>query len=174
MKLNLPILHLLENLQSVLIAGAGGGFDVFADLPLVEDYALLVDHLNIEAVILVDGGVDSLMHGDEQQPGSLIDDTLSVAAASTLDLPVKLLACLGFGAEIEVCHHHALENMATLTREGAFYGACALVQAMEVYQLYESACRYVFEKENHSKSHINNHVMSAVLGKFGYDLIYWF
>ena len=34
MQLNLPILHLLEKSQSILIAGAGGGFDVFAGLPL--------------------------------------------------------------------------------------------------------------------------------------------
>ena len=34
MQLNLPILHLLEKSQNILIAGAGGGFDVFAGLPL--------------------------------------------------------------------------------------------------------------------------------------------
>jgi len=34
MDLNLPILHLLHDKQSILIAGAGGGFDIFAGLPL--------------------------------------------------------------------------------------------------------------------------------------------
>src|ERR1043165_777935 len=34
MQLNLPIFDQLANSQNILIAGAGGGFDVFAGLPL--------------------------------------------------------------------------------------------------------------------------------------------
>ncbi|MCA9883472.1 MAG: hypothetical protein H6670_00015 [Anaerolineaceae bacterium] len=34
MQLNLPINHLLENSENILIAGAGGGFDVFCGLPI--------------------------------------------------------------------------------------------------------------------------------------------
>jgi hypothetical protein len=34
MDLNLPILHLLQDKKNILIAGAGGGFDIFAGLPL--------------------------------------------------------------------------------------------------------------------------------------------
>ncbi len=34
MQLNLPILEHLKDSQNILIAGAGGGFDVFAGLPI--------------------------------------------------------------------------------------------------------------------------------------------
>ena len=34
MRLNLPIFDQLESAKSILIAGAGGGFDVFAGLPI--------------------------------------------------------------------------------------------------------------------------------------------
>lgn len=251
MQLNLPILHLLQDKQNILIAGGGGGFDIFAGLPLYfalrelgktvhlanytfmnwgmaeivsspiieikdmlmgahgkmripiqyfpeghladwfaqrgEDvtvwmferngavplaraYQHLIDKFNIDAIILVDGGVDSLMRGDEQAPGTLIEDSISLAASQYLDVPVKIQACLGFGTEIEegVCHHHALENMAALVKMGAFHGACALTPQMPAFQLYESACRHAWEQTPDAhKSHISTRIIPAVRGEFG-------
>jgi hypothetical protein len=251
MRLNLPILDLLENSESILIAGAGGGFDVFSGLPLyftlrelgktvhlvnfsfsdftlaqavsepevliegllmgahgtiyhalpyypegylsrwfeetrgeavtvwmfnrpgaaplAEGYARLVRHLGIDAIILVDGGVDSLMRGDELGAGTLVEDTLTLAAVEPLNVPVKILACLGFGTEVEeaVCHHHALENMAALVKDGAFLGSCALTPQMPAFQQFEAASRYVWEQPNHHKSHISTRIIPAVHGEFG-------
>jgi len=256
MDLNLPILHLLDDAENILIAGAGGGFDVFAGLPLFytlrqrgknvhlanysfspldvgvfmtdgiiieadilvgargdvrhafnyfpegflaqwfkqeqdEDltvwmlpnmgvapvrkgYAQLIDHLNIDALILVDGGVDSIMRGDESGPGTLIEDSISLAAVKPLDIPVKILACIGFGTEVEerVCHYHALENMAGLAEMGAFWGSCALTAQMEAFQYYEKACRYVWEQPDHRKSHISTRIIPAVHGAFGHHSMY--
>jgi hypothetical protein len=128
----------------------------------------LVEHLDIDALILVDGGVDSLMRGDEARPGSLIQDTISLTAVKDLDIPVKILACLGFGTEVEeaVSHHHALENMAALAREGAFWGSCALTKQMEAFQLFEAAARYVWEQPGHGRSHISTRIIPAVNGEF--------
>lgn len=250
MQLNLPILHLLENSQNILIAGAGGGFDIFAGLPLYftlremgkkvhlanysftpfkiaqvisqpiigleslvigargkvsrkfpyfpegflaqwfteqgeetviwmiasdgvpmvkNAYDYLVHKLKIDAIILVDGGVDSLMRGDESNPGSLVEDTVSLAAVENVNLPVKILATIGFGTEVEeaVCHYTALENMAELVKLGAFYGACALTNQMPVFEKYESACRYVWEMDGAKKSHISTRIIPAVNGEFG-------
>jgi hypothetical protein len=255
MKLNLPILDQLSASQDVLIAGAGGGFDVFIGLPLyftlralgkavhlanytfcdmsivnrISEPEVLVDnlvvgargdirhpfyfpegylaqwfkevrdetatvwmfantgvapltrayerlarHLGIDAVILVDGGVDSLMRGDEERPGSLIEDTISLAAIEPLDIPVKILACLGFGTEVEerLGHHHALENMAALASEGAFWGSCALTAQMEAFQLFEAAARYVWEQPHHPVSHISTRIIPAVHGEFGNHHMY--
>lgn len=253
MQLNLPINHLLKDAKRVLIAGAGGGFDVFAGLPLyftlfeqgfdvhlanltfteldtagelaetkhslvdslllgvqgnvkmtvpyfpegylsqwfrqVRDeevivwmmarrgvvplttaYRELVTHLGgVDALILVDGGVDALMRGDEQGAGTILEDSMTLAAIQTLDVPVKVLANIGFGSEVEeaVCHHHALQNMAELAAEGAFYGACALTPQMDAFQQYEAACRYVWEQPMHHKSHISTRIIPAVNGQFG-------
>jgi hypothetical protein len=54
-----------------------------------------------------------------------------------------------------------------LVKEGAFLGSCALVPQMEVFQQYESACRYLWDQANHSKSHIHTRVIPAVNGEFG-------
>ena len=250
MHLNLPILDHLTESRSILIAGAGGGFDIFCGLPLYftlralgkdvhlanytfcdltlvnkiskpevlladlvvgargagripwyfpegylaqwfkevrgEDvpvwmlaktgvaplergYARLTEHLGIDALILIDGGVDSLMRGDEEGAGSLVEDAISLAAIEPLDIPVKILACLGFGTEVEegVCHHHALQNMASLAQEGGFWGSCALTAQMEAFRLFEAAARYVWEQPNHTKSHISTRIIPAVHGQFG-------
>lgn len=131
-----------------------------------------VEHLEIDALILLDGGVDSLMIGDETVAGTLLEDTISLTAVQSIDIPVKILACLGFGAELEVAHNNALANMATLVNQGAFLGACALTKEMPVYTKYEAASRYVWEQPSHAKSHINMRVVSAVQGEFGNYHIY--
>lgn len=251
MQLNLPILEQLSDKQSILLAGAGGGFDIFAGLPiyfalrehgktvhlanysfcdlgiagvvsrietlipdvligthgdvrvdleylpepylaqwfketrdedivvwmfantgaapLTQAYRQLAEHLSIDAVLLVDGGVDSLMRGDESGAGTLIEDTLSLIAVSALDVPLKMQICIGFGTEVEesVCHYNALENMAALTKAGAFLGGCALTARMPAFQHYEAACRYVWDKPDHHKSHISTRIIPAVHGDFG-------
>jgi hypothetical protein len=39
---------------------------------------------------LVDGGVDSLMRGDEERPGTPLEDTISLAAVEPLEILVTL------------------------------------------------------------------------------------
>lgn len=134
---------------------------------LLSLYQKLVDHLEIDAIVLFDGGVDSVMIGDEAGAGTLLEDTIVLTAIEQLDVPVKLLGCLGFGAELEVAHNNALMNMSALIEADAFYGSCALVKQMPVYQAYEAASRYVWEQPEHHKSQINMRVVSAVLGHSG-------
>ncbi|MBK8022763.1 MAG: DUF1152 domain-containing protein [Chloroflexi bacterium] len=251
MRLNLPIVDLLSDCRNILIAGGGGGFDVFVGLPiyftlrdlglnvhlanysfvdlglasvvsqtqtLVKDelictlgqveipleympeaylaqwfqevrgesvpiwmfantgaaplraaYQALAEHLNLDAVILVDGGVDSLMRGDENGAGTLVEDTLSLIAVRALDLKVKIQACIGFGTEVEeaVCHYNALENMAGLIKAGAYLGSCGLTPQMEAFKLFEAACRYVWEQPGHHQSHISTRIVPAAQGEFG-------
>lgn len=253
MQLNLPIMEQLSAAETVLIAGAGGGFDIYAGLPLyfalqaqgksvhlanfsfssielakhisdyVEEipallmgvrgkvkkdvlsyypegyladwfaqrgddvmvwmferpgpapllmiYKHLVQKLKIDAIILVDGGVDSLMRGDEAAPGTLIEDSVTLAAVSQLEEPtIKILACLGFGTEVEerVNHYLALENMAALSKIGAFLGSCSLIPQMEPFKRYEEACRHAWEgAQDRRKSHISTRVIPAAHGEFG-------
>lgn len=54
-------------------------------------------HLGIDGIILIDGGVDSLMRGDEPEPGTMFEDSLSLLAVSDQkNIRVRLIACLGF------------------------------------------------------------------------------
>jgi hypothetical protein len=256
LQLNLPILHLLENSQRVLITGIGGGHDVLGGLPIYfalrelgkevhlanysftdfeivphvtrpiveipdiligtrgalrtplpyfpegyltqwfqeahgEDVPIwminklgvqpvrvafkhLIDKLQIDAIILLDGGVDSLMRGDEQSPGTITEDSITMAALRPLDVPIMIQACIGFGTEVEenLNHYLALQNIASLTKEGAFYGSCSLVPQMPVYQQYESACRFIFDQKGSARSHIHVRIVPSVQGEFGYTQMY--
>jgi hypothetical protein len=246
MDLNLPILEQVSSCQNLLIAGMGGGFDIFCGLPIYfelrrrgqsvhlanysfshvqrlkvgerltptlvgvtaddrsrvisfperhlvhwfraalgeeitlwcfaktgpaslgANYQVLVDHLAVDGILLIDGGVDSLMRGDEAHVGTLIEDVTSLAAVSALDdVPVRLVGCLGFGAEQDMAYSLVLENMAALAEAGAFLGSCSLVGSMEAYQRYEEAVSYVHAQPFQDPSVINASILSAVLGHFG-------
>ena len=113
-------------------------------------------------------GVDSLARGTEAEPGTFIEDTVSMAALAELPPSIlQILACIGFGAEREVTHTHILENIADLTQRGAFYGACALTKAMAEYQAYEAAVIAVHEQPFQDPSVINASIISAVRGEYG-------
>ena len=64
------------------------------------------------------------------------EDVASLAAAHQLDLPVRLLACLGFGldAHHHVCHAYVLEAAAELTAARDFLGAFSLLAGMPELQ----------------------------------------
>jgi hypothetical protein len=106
--------------------------------PLLTGYQLLVERLGIDTILLVDGGTDSLMRGDEEDLGTPHADVSSIAAVDQLDVPTKLLVCLGFGIDTfhGVCHVHVLDAVAELTRAGAFLGAWSLTADMSEVRRY--------------------------------------
>lgn len=251
MKLNLPILDYIKDCKHILIAGMGGGYDVFSGLPIyfelealgydvhlanfsfadisglyegeqitdtlvgvstdvegifdyfpefflsqwffaeqnedieiwcfertsareyIKNYQALTKHLEIDCIILVDGGVDSLMRGDEPEPGTLFEDTLSLLAVSEMaSVRKRLVACLGLGVEYEIGYAHLFENIAYLTQIGAFKGSCALTKEMKSYQRYKDAVMYVFDQQPEYPSVVCSSVISAVEGHYGdYHLI---
>ena len=134
--------------------------------PLLAAYRHLVAKLNIDGLILVDGGVDGLMRGDEPLPGTFVEDTISLAVAAQLDnLAVRQVVCIGLGAEQDLQHYHVFENIAAAGN--AFLGSCALVQAMEAYQFYEAAVLHVHQQPHQQPSVINASIISAVRGAYG-------
>lgn len=119
---------------------------------------------DVNAIVAVDGGVDSIMLGDEEGAGTIIEDFVTMAAIDSLPVEHKFLACLGFGTELEeqVCHAHALDNMLVLANQGALFGSCCLTKDMNCYVKYKQACEYVWQ--NRSKSHIQTKVIAATEG----------
>ena len=90
--------------------------------------------LNFDRILLVDGVVDSRIKGGEAHTGTPVEDALSLFAAHKLDtIPMRLLACLGFGAENSLSHAHIPQNIANLSEERSFLGTCCLHPQMEVY-----------------------------------------
>jgi hypothetical protein len=234
----------VENSQSVLVAGAGGGFDVYAGLPIYErlrslgkkvflanlsfvslgttsaqaltqalyvvgptttgqdlyfperslaqflsrpgenvgiyafeqlgiapireGYTQLVQSLGLDAIVLVDGGTDILLRGDEECLGTPAEDMASLAAVAAMDVPTRIVACVGFGIDAYhgVCHANWLENVAALSSEGAFLGATALLERMPEVRLYLEAVNAA-EKTTSHPSIVNGSIVSAIEGRFG-------
>ena len=246
--LQLPFLYELEPAKRVLIAGAGGGFDVFSGLPLyfalrgagkevflanlsfsslppdvgrhltptlvevtadsrgskyyfpekhlsqwfrdrgqevpvycfhrtgaapvARGYAALAEELKPDTIVLVDGGTDSLMRGDEEGLGTPQEDVASIAAVAGLDgaaVPRKLLVCLGFGIDAfhGVCHAHVLEAVAELAAGGGYLGALSLTLDMPEVRLFRAATQYVMERTPGRESIVCSSIVSALEGRFG-------
>jgi len=136
-------------------------------------YERLIDHLKLDAIVFVDGGVDSIMQGDEEGSGTMFEDTLTLAATKDINI-TKVLACVGFGTEIEekLSHYRALENIANITRQGGFHGSCSIVSHMNAFKFYKSACEHIWNQPGHKKSHISTRIISAAQGDFGNIHIY--
>ena len=144
-------------------------FDKTGVRPLALAYRQLVTRLGIDAIVLVDGGIDALLRGDETSLGTPSEDLASLAAATALDVPV-LLACVGMTAELRdgIAHAHVFERIAELTREGAYLGASALVAGTPACDVYLRAVEAVFAGQAEQKqSHVHKVITRAVRGEFG-------
>lgn len=242
---SLPLLDALAPCQRILLAGAGGGFDVVAGLPLMEylrgqgkdvflaslsfselkkatgrkvgsnvlevlpdstgddeyfperylsqwfaergdwvpvysyaasgpmvmleNYRDLVRELNLDSLVLIDGGTDILMRGDEPSLGTPLEDMCSVAAADMLELPFKFVVSLGFGIDVfhEVCHAYVLEAIADMTPSGDFLGAFSLTPDMPEFQAMAEAVEYICKRMPGKESIVMTSVVAAGQGHFG-------
>jgi hypothetical protein len=241
-----PLFSVLDKAQRVLIAGAGGGFDVYAGLPLaialtdlgkqvhlgsltfssldhleLEDwvapglaritarssgsehyfpervlarwltaqqlppqvyafersgvrplrnsYQLLVEQLGIDALVLVDGGTDILMRGDEAGLGTPEEDMASLVASAGVDVPIKVVVCAGFGIDAHhgVCHAHVLENIAALEAGGAYLGAFSIPRTSRSGILYVDAVEHARLHTPRHPSIVNGQIAGAIAGEFG-------
>lgn len=137
--------------------------------PLFKSFQQIIKKYKIDTIILVDGGVDSLIKGDEQEQGTLLEDLTSICAVDLLAQNIKkYLITLGFGAERDIFYGDIFQNIAELSQQEGFLGSCSLINTMPSYQFYKEAVLYV---QNHShqnnSSVINSSVISAVEGKYG-------
>ncbi|MFF7969939.1 DUF1152 domain-containing protein [Streptomyces sp. NPDC007905] len=139
--------------------------------PLRAAYRALVGHLGgVDAVVLVDGGTDILMRGDEHGLGTPEEDMASLAAVAGLDeVPHRLVACLGFGVDAYHGVNHALflENLAALDREGAYLGAFSLPRESQEGALYLDAVAHAQRCHASHPSIVHGSVAAAVHGDFG-------
>lgn len=143
-------------------------FDPAGAQPLLEDYRDLIQRLQIDGIVLIDGGVDSLSRGDEELCGTILEDYISLAAVSRLqEVPVRVMACIGLGVEGDVCHAQIFENIAALTQQGGLLGTSALLARSRSCQLYVEALTYVHSQPEQQPSVINASILSAVQGHFG-------
>jgi len=137
--------------------------------PLRAAYQHLVERLGIDVVVLVDGGTDILLRGDEASLGTPVEDITSLAAAAGLDVAVKLVTCLGFGIDAYhgVNHAQVLENIAALDRDGGYLGALSIPGASREAVLYRDAVADAQAATPVRPSIVNGQIAAATQGAFG-------
>ena len=135
---------------------------------LREAYQRLLEDARIDAIVVVDGGTDSLMRGDEAGLGTPHEDVSTLVALDALDLP-RFLVCMGFGIDAYhgVCHAHFLENAAALVRSNAFLGTFSLIRGTPEVDEYLSAVEYATAHEPTHPSIVNTSIAAAITGAFG-------
>lgn len=136
---------------------------------LLEIFQELLKRLQYDTLILVDGGTDILMRGDEPALGTPLEDMCSLAAADMLEVPRKFVLNLGFGVDVfhEVCHYYVMEAVADLTTTGDFLGAFSLLPHMPEFQALEQALQFIHQRMPGRESIVMSSVVAAGQGKFG-------
>ncbi|GAA3291021.1 DUF1152 domain-containing protein [Dactylosporangium vinaceum] len=134
--------------------------------PLRAAYRALVDALDIDAVVLVDGGTDILLRGDESGLGTPVEDIGSLAAVAGLDGPIRLVTCLGFGIDAfhGVNHVQVLENLADLDRDGGYLGALSIPSGSREAALYRDAVAAAQAATPQRPSIVNAQIAAALNG----------
>ncbi|MFI9252820.1 DUF1152 domain-containing protein [Streptomyces sp. NPDC053069] len=139
--------------------------------PLRAAYRALLEHLGgVDAVVLVDGGTDILMRGDEHGLGTPEEDMASLAAVAGLDeVTHRLVACVGFGVDAYhgVNHSLALENLAALDRVGGYLGAFSLPRESVEGAAYLDAVAHAQRSHASHPSIVHGSIAAAVRGEFG-------
>ncbi|GAA2204849.1 MULTISPECIES: DUF1152 domain-containing protein [Streptomyces] len=146
-------------------------FPLTGVVPLRAAYRALLAHLGgVDAIVLVDGGTDILMRGDEHGLGTPEEDMASLAAVAGLgEVPHRLVVCLGFGVDAHHGVNHALvlENLAALDRAGGYLGAFSLPRESPEGAAYLDAVAHAQRRHPSRPSIVHGSVAAAVRGDFG-------
>ncbi len=137
--------------------------------PLKDAYNFLIDKYNIDTIILIDGGTDSLMFGDEEGLGTPQEDMCSMAAVHQTEVKHKYLVSIGFGIDSfhGVSHYDFLENISTLQRTGGYLGLFQLNNFMKESELFLNAIDFANQRMVSKESIVSNSIASALDGNYG-------
>jgi len=136
-------------------------------------YHQFIDAHAVDAIVLVDGGSDSLMAGDEEGLGDPIEDAVSVAAVASLrGLRAKVLIAVGLGTDRfnQVSDAASLRAVADLTRAGGFLGAVSLEPSAAGSCFYRDCLEHIYQRQGF-RSVLAGTIASAIQGWFGRDAV---
>ena len=131
-------------------------------------YNHLIAQHQIDTILLIDGGTDSIIFGDEKGLGTIVEDANSMVAVAGSNAPHKYIAAIGFGCDHfhGVNHYNFLENVATLIKDKGYLGAFSLTESMPEGAAYLSMTNYL-NQHNPNASIVNNSIAGAMEGEFG-------
>jgi hypothetical protein len=136
-------------------------------------YRKLAREQQVDAAVLVDGGSDSLMRGDEEGLGDPVEDAVSVTAVADLhELRERILITVGLGCDRynQVSDAASLRAIAELTAAGGFLGAVALHAGSPAFAFYRDALDHLDARQPF-RSVLSGAVISAGEGGFGREAV---
>jgi hypothetical protein len=134
-------------------------------------YEQLVETHCVDAIVLVDGGSDSLMTGEEEGLGDPIEDAVSVATVASLKgLKARVLISVGLGTDRfnHVSDAASLRAIAELTRSGGFLGAVSLEPGGPGSRFYKTCLQHIYQQQGF-RSVLACTIAASVEGCFGRD-----
>ena len=139
--------------------------------PVAEAYQYLAEHLQLDAVCLVDGGVDGLFIGDEHDCSTPSMDAISIVAANTLTSCKRFFTITAFGTEgaaYSVRHADVLYRISEQIYKGGMLGVSATLSSTHVGKQFLKAVETINEDfPNLWHSIIVSSIVSAMKGHFG-------
>jgi hypothetical protein len=162
----------------------------FTTRTLTQFYSQLISHHDIDVVICIDGGSDSLMKGDEHGLGDPIEDAVSVAAIASLccslqsysnptpspsltspKQPLGLLYTVGFGCDRFnfVSDASSFRAVAELTALGGFLGSFSLTPSSHRVSIYREGLAHIYQRQQ-MRSILSGCILASALGSYGTDL----
>lgn len=138
---------------------------------LTRFYQQLVERFEVDAIVLVDGGSDSLMVGDEYGLGDPIEDAVSISAVANLkNVAEKVLICVGLGTDRfnSISDASSLRAIAELTKCGAYLGAVGIEPDSEGALFYRECIEHIFERQRF-RSVLAGTIDAAIRGWYGYE-----
>ena len=146
-------------------------FDKTGVAPLRAAYAAVLARTGADTVILIDGGIDAILRGDELSLGTPSEDLASLAAVTSLAVPRVWLACVGMTAELRdgIRHSQVFERFAALTQAGGMLGSGTILRGTPGGDQYLAALDTVETNQATMKrSHVHKLIRAAMQGVFGW------
>lgn len=133
-------------------------------------YSWLINKFNVDAIVTVDAGTDSLMKGNEDGLGSYEEDLASVLAAGAMtSVPLRLHLAVGLGVD----SHHSVSDVSSLRAiselrrvPNGYLGAITLLPCMAGYSFFKAGVEYALKRDV-PQTITNCCVIAAVEGEFG-------
>lgn len=135
-------------------------------------YEVLVEREQVDSIIIIDGGSDSLMRGDEDGLGDPVEDAVSVSAVATLTHPrvrSRALLSVGFGADRfnGVSDAASLRAIGEVTALGGFLGVSSFDPSYVGLQTYRECAEYIYAHQSF-RSVLTGAILSASRGVYGF------
>lgn len=129
-----------------------------------ETYSQLCQKLGFDTVVLIDGGTDSIMLGDEKELGTPYEDMMHICGLWSCPINVdSFLLVLGYGLELGIDCDDIERNIKIIQEKGGFHGSHALSMNHDEVKKF----REVLELSNPRHSIICAGVRAALDGRFG-------